>query len=115
MSALLNANPKSGGAVPYLDGALAPSHFQNGLPFDAGQVLAVDIDGIIDHYHQGLGYTSTGRLAITLTGAPARFGNGAAPLNATGHLVFVVGANTHHQNGIGYTSNSSVGGTLAPP
>jgi hypothetical protein len=115
MSALLNASPKVGGAVSFLDGTLAPDHVSSGIPYEIGGLLAVEVDGAISHYHQGLGYTATGRLAATLTGPPTRIGNGAAPFNTTGHLVLAIGSSAHYANGIPYTPNSSVNSTATPP
>jgi hypothetical protein len=109
MSALLQLVPlRVGGAINVTDGLTAPDHFANGLPYDADSTLSVAVDGVIDHYHQGLGFTAIGRLVTTLTGPPTRFGSGAAPFNATGALVMAIGANAHYAHGVGYTPNSSV-------
>jgi hypothetical protein len=115
MSALLNATPKVTGAVSYTDGTLAPDHFQNGLPYEVDKTLAVDVDGTIAHYHQGLGFTAISRLAVTLTGPPARFGNGSAPMSASGHLVLALGTNSYYEHGVTFTPNASVNSTLTAP
>ena len=117
MSAILQGVPgrQNLTAVSYLDGVAAPDHFSNGIPYEVDKRLAVTVDGAIDHYHQGLGFTATGRLAVTLTGPPTRFNSGAAPMSATGHLVFALGANAHYVHGLGYTPNSSVNSTGDAP
>ena len=109
MSALLQLVPRRvGGAIDQTVGTLAPDHFANGLPYEADSTLAIDTVTAIDHYHQGLGFTAVGRLAATLTGPPARFNSGAAPMDAGGRLVFALGSNAHYAHGVGYTPNSSV-------
>ena len=110
MSAILGLVPLRQGltAVDITNGVAAPDHFSNGVPYEADKSVAVAIDGVIDHYHQGLGFSAAGRLAATLTGPPTRFNSGAAPMNATGHLVFAIGSNAHYNSGLGYTPNSSV-------
>ena len=115
MSALLNASPKVGGAVSFVDGIVPPAHFANGLPYEGDARLAVDVDGTIAHYHQGLGFSAAGRLVVTLTGPPTRIGNGAAPFDSVGRLVLSIGAVTHYANGVPYTADSSVNGTLTAP
>lgn len=74
-------------ASAYTDGALAPAHFHNGLPFEADGSLAVQISGAVDHHHQGLPFTAVGRLAISPTGPVDHTGSGCSAFNATGQLL----------------------------
>jgi hypothetical protein len=103
------------GALSYVDGTSAPTYFSNGLPYENDGSVAVAVDGVIDHYHQGLPFTAYGRLVVTLSGPPTRFGGGAAPFSASGQLV--LGSDvTHYSGGIPFTATSAINSiTGAPP
>ena len=95
------------GALSYTDGDTLPNHFANGLPYESDGTLAVSVDGAISHYHQGLPFTASGRLAGTLSETPTRFGGGAAPFSASGHLTLGSSGVTHYSGGICYTESGN--------
>ena len=103
------------GALSYTDGDTLPNHFTNGLPYESDGTLAVSVDGAISHYHQGLPFTASGRLAGTLSEAPTRFGGGAAPFSASGHLTLGSSGVTHYSGGICYTESGSIGSAASGP
>ena len=103
------------GALSYTDGDTLPNHFANGLPYESDGTLAVSVDGAISHYHQGLPFTASGRLAGTLSETPTRFGGGAAPFSASGHLTLGSGGVTHYSGGICYTESGSIGSSAGGP
>ena len=103
------------GALSYTDGDTLPNHFANGLPYESDGTLAVAIDGAISHYHQGLPFTASGRLAGTLSETPTRFGGGAAPFSASGHLTLGSSGVTHYSGGICYTESGSIGSSAGGP
>jgi len=93
-------------SIQVLDGVLAPEYFYQGLPWEAG-VLAVDLVGAIDHYHEGIPFTAVGRLAVS-EDAPVRFGAGAAPFDANGRLAMSNDAVDHYSSGIPYTATGGI-------
>ena len=103
------------GALSYTDGDTLPNHFANGLPYESDGTLAVSVDGAISHYHQGLPFTASGRLAGTLSETPTRFGGGAAPFSASGHLTLGSSGVTHYSGGICYTESGSIGSSAGGP
>lgn len=102
------------GALSYVDGTSAPTHFSNGLPYENDGSVAVAVDGVIDHYHQGLPFTADGRLAVTLSGTPTRFGGGAAPFSASGQLVLGTDVN-HYCGGVPFNATSAISSTAGGP
>jgi len=102
------------GALSYVDGTSAPTHFSNGLPYENDGSVAVAVDGVIDHYHQGLPFTADGRLAVTLSGPPTRFGGGAAPFSASGQLVLGTDVN-HYCGGVPFNATSAISSTADGP
>jgi len=102
------------GALSYVDGTSAPTHFSNGLPYENDGSVAVAVDGVIDHYHQGLPFTADGRLAVTLSGTPTRFGGGAAPFSASGQLVLGTDVN-HYCGGVPFNATSAISSTADGP
>ncbi len=102
------------GALSYVDGTSAPTHFSNGLPYENDGSVAVAVDGVIDHHHQGLPFTADGRLAVTLSGTPTRFGGGAAPFSASGQLVLGTDVN-HYCGGVPFNATSAISSTADGP
>ena len=101
MSALLNASPKAGGRILLTNGLTPPSHFVNGLPYEANGELAVSFGGVIDHYHQGLAFDVEGRLVVT-GATPGYFGSGSAGFVSDRMVVHTTADATHYVHGVGY-------------
>jgi hypothetical protein len=116
MSALLNGSPKVGSGV-LSSGNLAtpPHHYANGIPYDADGSVARQVAAPA-YYHQGLPFTSAGRLA-TGSDDPIRIGNGAAPFDTAGRLCIGSEDLTHSNSGVGYSATSKVKATFSvvPP
>jgi len=99
MSALLQVATRNG-VLPAVDGVAAPLYVAGGIPYDATGV-AVDLTGVIDHYHQGLPFTANGRLCVVQT-APAYYGSGAAPFLNERLTMDTTGID-HYSSSIPYT------------
>ena len=110
MSQLLQVATR-GGQILALSGVTAPDYFDQGIPYisDEGVTkVAVEIAGIIDHYHQGLPYTAVGRLAVTNDKPVDYFGSGSAPFDVSNLLDFGSGPVEHHSAGIPYTVQGQI-------
>ena len=111
MSALLQGRA-IGGVIRFTDGAAAPHHFHNGLPFDADGGIAIADGGVIDHFHQGLPFTANGRL-VSVQGSVNYWGSGAAPFNNDPSLVRALVVD-HYSSGVPYSPAGSVSGDSVP-
>jgi hypothetical protein len=111
MSQLLQIATRGGGPIPVVDGAIAPDHFDQGIPYDrveGANKVAVDVGGVITHHHQGLPFTAAGRIALD-NGKPISYwGSGAAPFSSLFLLSGGVGAITHYSAGIPYTAAAQI-------
>ena len=96
------------GTIAIRTGRSAPLLVTGGIPFDADGVVAVTNFGAIAYYHQGLPFTSEGRLCVELDGAVARVGNGGAPFTATGLLALSTSAVDRVIAGIPYTAEGQL-------
>lgn len=105
MSQLLQVATRKGNVSIF---AGPPVFFDQGIPYADIDQIAIAPSGVIDHYHQGLPFTSTGELAAVVGVAVVRFGSGGAPFSATGHLCFGTGAIDHYSAGIPYTVNGQI-------
>ena len=109
MSQLLQVATRTG-VIPAVDGTAAPLYVDQGIPYDAGGLLALHVDGTVDHYHQGLPFTAAGRLVGTAT-APTHFGSGAAPMASilgSSMLSGRAGGANHYSVGIPYSVSSGI-------
>ncbi len=117
MSQLLQVASRRGG-FEILDGVAPPTFFDQGIPYfdDEGvQRLAVQIAGVIHHYHQGLPFTADGRLAAASDKPVDRIAPGGAPFEAvTNFLVFGSGGIDHYAAGIPYTAANQLA-VFTPP
>jgi hypothetical protein len=115
MSQLLEGPP----AATYTPGTIratnaagnAPLVFHNGLPYEALELLGLQIDSIsaIDHHHQGLPFTAAGRLAVDTNGVVSYFGHGSAPFTAAGRLcVSTTATGAKASCGVRYNSSENV-------
>ena len=100
MSQLLQGLADADGRIPATDSVASPTDYSDGLPFDSGK-LAITINGVISHYHQGLPFTVQGRLAVE-QGVFSYFGNGAAPFTSSGRLLISVNVPDYYLAGVGY-------------
>lgn len=105
MSQLLQVPAKGG--LNVLDGSLAPAFFDQGLPYENVDNLAVDLSNPVDHWHQGLPFTAAGRLAVTQN-APAYYGSGAAPFSASKLCMLDAPVTDYLPGGVGITSTGQV-------
>jgi len=105
MSALLQGRA-IGGVIRFTDGAAAPHHFHNGLPFDPDGGIAIADGGVIDHFHQGLPFTANGRL-VSVQGSVNYWGSGAAPFNNDPSLVRASVVD-HYSSGVPYSPGGSI-------
>ena len=111
MSQLLQIATRFGEAMPILSGVDAPDYFDQGIPYisdEGGAKVAVEIGGTIDHYHQGLPYTATGRLVVATDKPVVRYGSGASPFEALEELAMGSGAVDHYSAGIPYTVDGAI-------
>ena len=106
MSALLNFLARDG--LGAFDDTIAPSQFVNGLGVEGEQRLAVEDGAAIDHYHQGLPFSSTGRVCVSLGATVAKVGNGGAPFDANGMLCLSTDPVTNHANGVAYDQQGRI-------
>lgn len=88
-------------------GSAPPEYFSQSLPY-FGDALAVNTTEPINHYHMGLPFVESGRLAVTIGGIVDRVGNGGAPFAADGRLVFSTPPAITHLGGVGFTFDSQV-------
>jgi hypothetical protein len=108
MTALLNGAPRnpSTGGVLSVDGTGATTGVTSGIPYESGAV-AFDSISAISHYHQGLPFTSTGRIAVG--DLPVTYyGSGSAPFNEDGRLVARYDPIDHYSSGVAYTIESCI-------
>jgi len=118
MSQLLQVATRGGGAIPLVAIPSAPVYVDQGIPFqdDEGTVaVAVTVAGVIAYYHQGLPFTSDGRLAATNDKPVVRYGSGGAPFDLEGLLVFGSGPVDHYSAGIPYTVDGQIAAVGAGP
>ena len=107
MSQLLQVATRTG-LLPAVVGTLAPLYFDQGIPYDAGGI-AVDTSSAVDHWHQGLPFTATGRIRASVSN-PDSFGSGAAPF-AGQYLSVQLAATDHTTVGIPFTAASAIART----
>ncbi len=116
MSQLLQVATRGGGSIPFSEGVVAPTYFDQGIPFTESEGVvgvSVTLAGVIDHYHQGLPFTAVGRLAVTNDKPVDHYGSGAAPFDVSGLLVLGSGAVDHFSAGIPYTVDGQIAAVAA--
>ncbi len=101
--------------LPIFNDVAPPELYYNGLPYDGLVYVAIDTVSDIAYYHQGIPFTENDRIAGTIgTAAPAYYGSGGAPFDATGRLALSTAAARNTQCGVIYSTDGRLRTVTAP-